>query len=170
MEAIFVARRPHHNAKRPAIAVFAALVVLVFSSLSPVLAEFIPSGQLEIHYVNVGQGGATLIIGPDGTRIFFDFGAVPGKRDIVPYLRDVVGLPPQDGLHYTVVSHGDKDHYLGYRDVVENGYDVRVANYGSGSPKRSPITTSNWLEPAEDHGGGCGPHPRRHAYPAGTRR
>ncbi len=31
--------------------------------------EWEPSGQLEIHYINVGQGSSVLIIGPDGTRI-----------------------------------------------------------------------------------------------------
>jgi beta-lactamase superfamily II metal-dependent hydrolase len=115
------------------------------------LAEFQPSGLLEIHYINVGQGGCTLIIGPDGTRILYDFGAVSGERDIVPYLREVAGIAPTDGLHFTMVSHRDKDHYNGYKGVVEAGYQVLVANFGSGSPKRPSSTmTKNWLKPAED--------------------
>ncbi len=33
-----------------------------------------PSGLLEIHQINVGQGQATLIIGPDGTTVLMDAG------------------------------------------------------------------------------------------------
>lgn len=124
-----------------------ALVFVLF--IQPVAAEFKASGKLEIHYINVGQGGCTLIIGPNGTRILYDFGNVAGNNDIVPYLRDTVGLSPADGLHYAIVSHGDKDHYMGYRDVVEAGYDILVANFSSGSPKASSSTMEQqWLQPA----------------------
>ncbi len=125
-------------------------ISLVLLITVPVFGDFKPSGLLEIHYINVGQGGATLIIGPNGTRISYDFGKVSGNRDIVPYLRDTVRLSPSDGIHYTIVSHVDYDHYMGYRDVVQAGYDVLIANYSSGSPK--PLSTSmteNWLKPAK---------------------
>lgn len=112
-------------------------------------AQFQPSGQLEIHYINVGQGSSVLIIGPNGTRILYDFGRVKGDRDIVPYLRDKVGLAPQQGIHFTIVSHRDTDHYVGYREVIRAGYDVLVANYGPGSPKTSSKIRDRWLDPAE---------------------
>ncbi len=118
---------------------------------SPLSAEFKPSGNLEIHYINVGQGGCTLIIGPDGTRILYDFGKVSGRINIVPYLKNNIGLLPEQGIHYTIVSHRDKDHYAGYGDVVNAGYDVLIANYGSGSPKPSSKTMKKkWLEPAKE--------------------
>lgn len=116
---------------------------------SSVQAQWEPSRKLEIHYINVGQGASTLLIGPNGTRILYDFGKVSGDRDIVPYLRDSVGLAPQQGIHFAFVSHRDTDHYVGYREVVGAGYDVLVANYGPGSPKVSPKITKHWLRPAE---------------------
>jgi beta-lactamase superfamily II metal-dependent hydrolase len=122
--------------------------LLVWSVPRLAIAQFQPSGLLEIHYINVGQGGSTLIIGPDGTRILYDFGKVSGHRDIVPYLRDQVGLAAQDGIHFTIVSHRDTDHYVGYRKVIEAGYDVLVANYDPGSPKRSSTIDRDWLTPA----------------------
>jgi len=122
--------------------------------------EFRPSGKLEIHYINVGQGGCTLIIGPDGTRILYDFGAFDGRRDIVPYLRDVVKLDPSDGIQFAIVSHRDRDHYSGYRAVVEAGYNVLVANYDSGSPKLATTVQSLWLNPAKKtHAGAALPAP-----------
>jgi competence protein ComEC len=109
----------------------------------------VPTGKLEINYINVGQGGSTLIIGQDGTKILFDFGAVPGNSNIVPYLRDTVGLKPAAGIQYAMVSHRDKDHYVGYKDVVAAGYDVLIANYNSGSTKTTKMMKDNWLEPAK---------------------
>lgn len=110
----------------------------------------VQSRPLEIHYINVGQGGATLIVGPNGTKILYDFGRVAGRKHIVPYLTNVAGIAPVEGIHFAIVSHGDKDHYVGYKDVVAAGYDVLVANFG---PRREagagPTMVSNWLEPAE---------------------
>lgn len=105
-----------------------------------------PSGKLEIHYINVGQGGSTLIIGPDGTLILYDFGKVSGNRDIVPYLRSIIGA---SAIDYTFVSHRDTDHYAGFKEVIEAGYDVTIANYDSGSPKMSSRIRERWLKPAE---------------------
>ena len=61
------------------------------------------------------------------TRILYDFGWLNGNDDIVPYLSEDVGLSPSDGLHYTVVSHRDSDHYTEFRAMVESGYDVLVS-------------------------------------------
>jgi beta-lactamase superfamily II metal-dependent hydrolase len=110
------------------------------------VAELSP---LEIHYINVGQGGATLIIGPDGTTILYDFGNDGRGGAIATYLRDQVGLDPNEGVHFTIVSHRDQDHYGGFIDVREAGYNVLVANFDSGSPKPATAKmTRLWLDPA----------------------
>ena len=124
-------------------------LILSFALSTSAQSIWEPSGQLEIHYINVGQGASTLIIGPNGTRILYDFGKVRGDRDVVPYLRDELRLAPQQGLHFTIVSHRDTDHYVGYREVINAGYDVMVANYGPGSPKTSMKIRERWLQPAE---------------------
>jgi beta-lactamase superfamily II metal-dependent hydrolase len=128
-------------------------VILALSLLSGWICALAwePSGELEIHYINVGQGGCTLIVGPNGARLLYDFGARAAKRDIVPYLRDQIHLPPEEGLHYAIVSHRDRDHYVGYQGVVEAGYDVLVANYGPGSSRRvTKFIRRQWLDPAAD--------------------
>ena len=129
---------------------FLSQLIVAFAMFGASNLAFADVGRLEVHYINVGQGGANLIVGPNGTRILYDFGAVNGDRDIVPYLRDKVGLGPSDNIHYSIVSHRDKDHYMGYRAVIETGYDITVANYDSGSTKRpSRSMIRNWLKPAE---------------------
>lgn len=107
---------------------------------------------LEIHYINVGQGGSTLILGPNGTTILYDFGRVSGRTHIVPYLKEQVKLLPEEGIDYAIVSHGDRDHYMGYRDVVSKdhgGFDILKANYEPGTPKRSSTLESHLFGPAK---------------------
>lgn len=120
-------------------------------TISPALRGFEPyRGNLEIHYINVGQGGSTLIIGPNGTSILYDFGNYNGTRDILPYLS---GLPrlTRKTIDYTILSHNDKDHYMGYYDTFNLGeFDVRIANYYSGDTTgfNSLLIQSRWAVPA----------------------
>lgn len=136
---------------RPVLRHLARLALLAIILVAPRAHAKQPApGHLEIHYIAVGQGGATLIIGPDGTTIMYDFGRVAGKRYLVPYLQHVVGLERGDHIDYAMVSHGDKDHYVGYQDVVEGaGIDIVQANYEPGTDKaRSPTMLGYWLDPA----------------------
>ncbi len=100
-------------------------------------------GKLEIHYINVGQGGSTLIIGPDGTRILYDFGKFNGTKTVVPYLG---GLGWTDKIiHYSILSHRDQDHFNGYKGIVDSGYKFTIANYGPGGPEKEGVTlNTNW--------------------------
>jgi len=94
-----------------------------------------PSGLLEIHYVNVQQGGSTLVIGPDGTTVLMDAGNNgKGIGEVVPYLMSL-GLRPADGFDHTLAGHLDADHVGGFSEVLAAGYDVREANWYNGSSK-----------------------------------
>lgn len=119
-------------------------------------ASFRKPGILQIHYINVGQGGSTLIIGPDGTTLLYDFGHFSGNKRIVPYLLEEAKLLPKDGLDYTVVSHADSDHYHGFKEVIDAGYDVRVANYRAKSTKNiTKYVKKRWITPAEKTSAGA---------------
>ncbi len=76
------------------------------------------SGNLEIHHINIGQGDATLIVGPTGKSLLFDAGEEnwnsSAKAQIVgPYTEGVLGCK---SLDYVVMSHFQADHigYVGY--------------------------------------------------------
>lgn len=97
---------------------------------------------LQIHYINLGQGGSTLIVGPDGTTILYDFGVKQGKQGLVPYLDSVLNGKTID---YAILSHRDKDHFVGYKDLIEAGYDISIANYEPDGPtKDSPQFVKSW--------------------------
>ncbi len=129
---------------------FGCFLFLSLLALPPseTFGDYQEAASLEIHYINVGQGGSTLIIGPNGTRILYDFGRWSGARDILPYLESIE-LKPEHGLHYAILSHYDLNHYVGYRALVDAGYDILVANYGpSPEPPDKDSLERSWLEPA----------------------
>jgi competence protein ComEC len=109
---------------------FAAACLVLFAL--PLVAA-----DLEIHYINVGWGGAVLVRGPNGTTVLLSGGGSGhGTNEVVPYLKSI-GIRPADGLDYTIVGHQHEDHLGGLDEVVQAGYDVRVKNYFNGSTKTS---------------------------------
>lgn len=119
-----------------------------------VLALGAQAQSLEIHYINVGQGGATLIIGPEGRTIMYDFGKIAGKERIVPYLQKLPHIGKQRRIDYAIISHADTDHYTGYADVVnpdKGGFDITTANLEPGTDKRKGLFKSRALDPAVKH-------------------
>ncbi|HHS97128.1 MAG TPA: MBL fold metallo-hydrolase [Chloroflexi bacterium] len=75
-------------------------------------------GTLEIHHINIGQGNATLIVGPTGKSLLFDVGesywnSSADAEKIGPYVETVLGCKHID---YVVISHFHVDHigYVGY--------------------------------------------------------
>ena len=77
-------------------------------------------GGLEVVFLSVGQGDATLLRLPDGAAVLVDSGgaaeggADPGARDVVPLLRDL-GVRR---LAAVFVSHPHPDHVLGLAAVA----------------------------------------------------
>lgn len=119
-------------------------VLLLMTAMSQALS----SPQLEIHYINVGQGGSTLIVGPNGTRILYDFGNKSGNTAVVPYLLSL-GWGTSKYIDYAILSHRDRDHYYGYLGLINAGFDVRVANFAPLTGVRSSrLLEGNWNEPA----------------------
>ncbi|CCQ34988.1 transforming DNA uptake protein (plasmid) [Halorhabdus tiamatea SARL4B] len=75
-----------------------------------------PDGTLSVHYLNVGQGSATLVVGPTGETMLIDSGDWRDDGEIVlDYLRQL----DIDGLDYLVTSHADADHIGGHAAVIE---------------------------------------------------
>jgi beta-lactamase superfamily II metal-dependent hydrolase len=108
------------------------LTLLILASSCLTLA-FTPSGKLEIHYINVHWGTSVLVIGPDGTTLLMDGGEIGrGNQDIVPYFMKI-GLMPEDGLDYLLLSHQHCDHAGGLPEIINAGYDVRQKIYYNGS-------------------------------------
>ena len=76
------------------------------------------SAEIEIHFINVGQGDSTLVNCPNGDTILVDCGSKGNfKRSKVrKYLRDALAEPSIDLL---VITHPDSDHYNKVESVLE---------------------------------------------------
>ena len=89
---------------------------------SPVSNEItVSSGELgvvEYHFIDVGQGDATLIRTPEGD-ILIDAGENSAEDDLKAYL-DLQGV---DVLYYAIFTHPDSDH-IGGADMVLAEYEV----------------------------------------------
>lgn len=81
--------------------------------------------DLNVHFIDVGQGDSCLIITSQNKRILIDGGGDSnydvGKNILLPYLLDR-GIATVD---YIIVSHFDSDHCDGLNAVVEN---IKVKN------------------------------------------
>ena len=76
------------------------------------------SGSLEVYWIDVEGGAATLVVTPAGETILIDTG-LPGDRDPVrinKLIREEVGATKIDHL---VITHFDRDHYGGAADLSQ---------------------------------------------------
>jgi competence protein ComEC len=104
----------------------AGAVVLAAAGLLALLLLW-PSGraELEVHFIDVGQGDAILVSLPSGRHMLVDAGGWPeeldsgegaGRRVVVPYLRQL-GINRLDLL---VLTHPHEDHAGGARAVINS--------------------------------------------------
>ena len=81
--------------------------------------------KLEIHFVDVGQGDACLIITPLNKKILIDGGGSEfgsfnvGEKTLLPYLLD----RRINKLDYIIISHFDSDHVRFYSIIIGKQFD-----------------------------------------------
>jgi len=73
-------------------------------------------GELQVHFIDVGQGASQLLIGSSGKTILIDAGNNNQEEEIVAYLRKN-GIQKIDIL---IGTHPDADHVGGLDAVIDN--------------------------------------------------
>ena len=108
-------------------------------ALAPPAAAGGGGDELEIHFLNVDQGSATLVVGPDGTTVLID-GGNPGDGNaiVVPYLNSL-GI---SDLDYSFMTHWHTDHMGGMDEVFNAGFKPTTAydRGNSSMPSNSQVT------------------------------
>jgi competence protein ComEC len=79
-----------------------------------------PSGDACVYYLNIGQGDATLIESPTGTRFLLDGGP---NGSVLRQLSKHMSFFERS-LDAILATHPDKDHIAGFVDVLKR-YDVK---------------------------------------------
>lgn len=98
------------------------LVVFNFLLWNRVLTH-VPSNNLKVYFLDVGQGDATFIEAPNGNQILIDGGGVDNK--VLRELGEV--MPPTDrSIDMVVATHPDADHIGGLVEVLRR---YRVATF-----------------------------------------
>lgn len=90
----------------------------------------VKENNLEVTFLDVGQGDGIFLKLPDETTILVDGGSSDvknlGKYRLEPFLK-FKGIKAVD---YAVITHGDSDHYSGILELMQKEYtgDIRIKN------------------------------------------
>ncbi len=103
----------------PSLPKFLLALFWVLSLAAPGLAS-----DLQVHFINVGQGDSIFILTPDGKKILIDAGIHSGENDAKNpflYLRGLKNKGKIDDLiiDYAVITHPHDDHYGGFKYLCD---------------------------------------------------
>ena len=74
------------------------------------------SRLMAVHYIDIGQGDATLIKSPSGKFMLIDCGMTTSGHYLKKYLWDM-GV---EKLDYLIITHPHEDHYGGAPEIMDN--------------------------------------------------
>lgn len=97
------------------------ILILVISSSSFVYLHkrYSPPAELEVHFIDVGQGDATLIRTPSGKNMLID-AATKSKSALVS---DYIKSEGVKKLDVVIATHPDEDHIGGMTDIIKK-FDI----------------------------------------------
>jgi len=110
-----------------------------------------PDGELSVHFINVGQSVATLVVGPTGQTMLIDTGHYTDDGE---YVLEYLQRQGVDRIDYLVSSHADADHIGGNAAVIEY-YETRADGVGAvydPGIAASTQTYGEYLDAIERHG------------------
>ncbi len=101
-----------------ALAIIAGIIIyqMFFAPGDPVYD--VPEGSAEFHYIDVGQGDATLIFA-DGETVLIDTGEVDSNNTLIKYLQN----KSVETIDYFIITHFDSDHF-GEATEILNTFEV----------------------------------------------
>jgi competence protein ComEC len=109
-----------------------------------------PNGSLEVHYVNVGQADATLLVSPTGETMLIDSGDWRDEGETVVEYLEARGI---DRIDHLVSTHAHADHIGGHAELIEQ-YETEKegvgAVYDSGAVHTSR-TYEDYLDAVQRH-------------------
>ncbi|WP_339212877.1 excalibur calcium-binding domain-containing protein [Solibacillus sp. FSL W8-0372] len=111
-------------------------IVLIVSITMPTASA--STKQLEVHFIDVGQGDSILIQTPKGENILVDGGPRKAGKGLVDYLKKL-GIKKLD---YVVATHPDADHIGGLVSVLNS---ISVKNFVNSGKAHTTDTYSQIL-------------------------
>lgn len=129
--AVNAAKKLHKKNPKLLIAIVAIVVTaaIIVGALYVVKPEWFrrpmpESGQLVVHYIDVGQGDCIYIAFPDGTDMLIDCGSQGGSSKYqTSAISDLKELNPDGKIDHVMATHSDTDH-ISYLDEVLSEFQV----------------------------------------------
>ena len=129
--AVNAAKKLHKKNPKLLIAIVAIVVTaaIIVGALYVVKPEWFrrpmpESGQLVVHYIDVGQGDCIYISFPDGTDMLIDCGSEKGRKEYeTSAISDLKELNPDGKIDRVMATHSDTDH-ISYLDEVLSEFQV----------------------------------------------
>lgn len=129
--AVNAAKKLHKKNPKLLIAIVAIVVTaaIIVGALYLVKPEWFrgpmpESGQLVVHYIDVGQGDCIYIAFPDGTDMLIDCGSEKGRKEYeMSAISDLKELNPDGKIDRVMATHSDTDH-ISYLDEVLSEFQV----------------------------------------------
>ncbi len=140
--AVTAAKKLHKKNPKLLIAIVAIVVTaaIIVGALYLVKPEWFrgpmpESGQLVVHYIDVGQGDCIYISFPDGTDMLIDCGSQGGSSKYqTSALNCLKALNPDGKIDRIMATHSDKDH-VSYLDEVLSVFQVNYIYMPNIRPK-----------------------------------
>src|SRR5215213_3687279 len=107
--------------RKPAASTLAFAVIaagLASLAVDPAAVAGVADKKLEVYWVDVEGGAATLLVTPAGETVLFDTG-YPGDRDADRVKKAVTDLAGLGRIDHLVVTHFHADHFGGLADIVK---------------------------------------------------
>lgn len=148
--AVNAAKKLHKKNPKLLIAIVAIVVTaaIIVGALYIVKPEWFRgsmpgSGQLVVHYIDVGQGDCIYIAFPDGTDMLIDCGSQGGSSKYqTSAISDLKALNPDGKIDRVMATHSDKDH-VSYLDEVLSVFQVNYIYMPNIRPKRGKSVKIN---------------------------
>lgn len=129
--AVNAAKKLHKKNPKLLIAIVAIVVTaaIIVGALYLVKPEWFrgpmpESGQLVVHYIDIGQGDCIYIAFPDGTDMLIDCGSQGGSSEYqTSALNCLKALNPDGKIDRIMATHSDTDH-ISYLDEVLSEFQV----------------------------------------------
>jgi len=129
--AVKAAKKLHKKNPKLLIAIVAIVVTaaIIVGALYVIKPEWFKkpmpeSGQLVVHYIDVGQGDCIYIAFPDGTDMLIDCGSEGGSNAYqASAINDLKALNPDGEIDHVMATHSDTDH-ISYLDEVLSEFQV----------------------------------------------
>ncbi len=148
--AVNAAKKLHKKNPKLLIAIVAIVVTaaIIVGALYLVKPEWFRgpmpgSGQLVVHYIDVGQGDCIYIAFPDGTDMLIDCGSQGGSSKYqTSAISDLKALNPDGKIDRVMATHSDTDH-VSYLDEVLSEFQVNYIYMPNIRPKRGKSVKIN---------------------------